>query len=160
MREQHFLCPLIPVLSIVPRTEPTLELKLSLINVSMLEWDIIEERPSPWGSPCTLVAKKNGSPRFCVDYRHTLNGHIVRKSWPLPNLDSCLDAVGGVKFISTADVLSAFWQLPAAEEHIDRTAFVTPTGMFCFKRMPFGVYNAPWLFQHMMSVTFGHLGLE
>ena len=48
----------------------------------MLEWDIIEERPSPWGSPCTLVAKKNGSPRFCVDYRHTLNRHIVRKSWP------------------------------------------------------------------------------
>ena len=105
MREQHFLCPLIPVLSIVPRTEPTLELKLSLINVSMLEWDIIEERPSPWGSPCTLVAKKNGSPRFCVEYRHTLNRHIVRKSWPPPNLDSCLDAVGGVKFISTADVL-------------------------------------------------------
>ena len=126
----------------------------------MLEWDIIEERPSPWGSPCTFVAKKNGSPRFCVDYRHTLNRHIVRKSWPLPNLDSCLDAVGGVKFISTADVLSAFWQLPVAEEHIDRTAFVTPTGKFCFKRMPFGVCNAPWLFQHMMSVTFSHLGPE
>ena len=69
----------------------------------MLEWDIIEERPSPWGSPCTLVAKKNGSPRFCVDYRHTLIRHNVRKSWPLPNLDSCLDAVGGDKFISTAD---------------------------------------------------------
>ena len=58
----------------------------------MLEWDIIEERPSPWGSPCTLVAKENGSPRFCVDYRHTLNRHIVRKSWPLPNLDSCLES--------------------------------------------------------------------
>ena len=51
----------------------------------MLEWDVIKERPSPWGSPCTLVAKKNGSPRFCVDYRHTLNRHIVRNSWPLPN---------------------------------------------------------------------------
>ena len=99
-------------------------------------------------------------PRFCVGYRHTLNRHAVRKSWPLPNLDSCLEAVGGVKFISTADVLSAVWQLPVAEEHIDRTAFVTPTGKFCFYRMPFGVCNAPWLFQHMMSVTFGHLGLE
>ena len=75
----------------------------------MLEWDIIEERPRPWGSPCTLVAKKNGSLRFCVDYRQTLNRHVVRKSWPLPNFDSCLDAVGGVKLISTADVLSAFW---------------------------------------------------
>ena len=123
----------------------------------MLEWDIIEERPSPWGSPCTLVANKNGSPRFCVGYRHTLNRHAFCKSWPLPNLDFCLDAVGGVKFISTADVLSGVWQLPVAEEHIHRTAFVTPTGKFCFKRMPFGVGNAPWLFQHMMSVTFGHL---
>ena len=100
-----------------------------------LGWGIIEERPSPWDSPCTLVAKKNGSPRFCVDYRHTLNRNIVRKSWPLPNLDSSLDSVGDVKLISTADVLSAFWQLPVAEEHIDRTAFVTPTGKLCFKRM-------------------------
>ena len=86
----------------------------------MLEWGIVEERPSPWGSPCTLVAKKNGVPRFCVYYRHTLNGHIVRKSWPFPSLGYCLDAVGGVKFISTGDVLSAFWQLPVAEEHIQR----------------------------------------
>ena len=107
-----------------------------------------------------LSQKKNGSSRFCVDYRHTLNHSIVRKCWPLPNLDSCLDAVGDVKSISTADVLSAFWQLPVAEEHIHRTAFVTPTGKFCFKRIPFGVCNAPWLFQHMMPVTFGHLGPE
>ena len=79
----------------------------------VLEWDIIEERPCPWGSQCTLVAKKNGSPRFCVDYRHTLNRHNVRKSWPLPNLDSCLDAVGGVKFISRADVLTRFGNYPS-----------------------------------------------
>ena len=55
---------------------------------------------------------------------------------------------------------SAFWQLPVAEEHIDRTAFVTPTGKFCFERMPFGVCYAPWLFQHMMSFAFGHVGPE
>ena len=52
---------------------------------------------------------------LACDYRHTLNSHIVRKTWPLPNLDSCLDAVGGVELISTADVLSGFWQLPVAE---------------------------------------------
>lgn len=124
----------------------------------MLEWGIIEKRPSPWGSPVTIVAKKNGSPRFCVDYRHTLNRHIVRKSWPLPNLETCLDAVGTAAFISVADILSAFWQLPVDEDHIERTAFVTPSGKYCFLRMPFGVCNAPWLFQHMMSLTLGHLG--
>ena len=47
-----------------------------------------------------------------------------------------------------------------AEEHIDRTAYVTPSGKFCFEHMRFGVCNAPWLFQHMMSVTLGHLGPE
>ena len=113
----------------------------------MLEWGIIEKRPSPWGSPCTIVAKSNGSPRFCVDYRHTLNRNIIRKTWPMPNLESCLDAVGDALYITVADILSAFWQIPVAEEHVDRTAFVTQNGKYCFKRMPFGVANAPWLFQ-------------
>ena len=162
MQKQHFLCPQTSVLSIVPRTVPTFELKLSLINV----FTICLNGASSKNVPARGVARVRLSQSrtvalvFYVDYRHALNRHIVRKSWPLPNLDSCLDAVGGVKFISTADVLSAFWQLPVAEEHIDRAAFVTPTGKFCFKRMPFGVCKAPWLFQRVMSVTLGHLGPE
>ena len=124
----------------------------------MREWGVIEKRPSPWASPVTIVAKKNGSPRFCIDCRHTLNRQIVRKSWPLPNLETCLDAVGTTAFISVADILSAFWQLPVHEDHVERTAFVTLTGKHCFLRMPFGVCNAPWLFQHMISLNLGHLG--
>ncbi|CAB1100355.1 unnamed protein product [Ectocarpus sp. CCAP 1310/34] len=124
----------------------------------MLEWGIIEKRPSPWGSPCTIVAKSNGSPRFCIDYRHTLNRNIIRKTCPMPNLESCLDAVGDALYITVADILSAFWQIPVAEEHVDRIAFVTHNGKYCFKRMPFGVANAPWLFQHVMSIALGHLG--
>ncbi|CAB1113485.1 unnamed protein product [Ectocarpus sp. CCAP 1310/34] len=76
----------------------------------------------------------------------------------MPNLESCLDTVGQALYITVADILSAFWQIPVAEEHVDRTAFVTPTGKYCFKRMPFGVANAPWLFQHVMSLALGHLG--
>ena len=124
----------------------------------MLEWGIIEERPSSWGSLCTMVAKSNGSPRFCVDYGHTLNRLIIRKSWPMPNLESCLDADGDVLYISVADILSAFWLLSVAEGHVDRTASVTPRGKYCFKRMPVEVANAPWLFQHVMSLALGHLG--
>ena len=101
----------------------------------LLEWDITEECPSSWGSPCTLVAKKNGSTLLRVDCRHILSRHIVRKSWPVPNPGACLDTVVGVKPISTAEVLIAFWQLFVAEEHIDQTAFITPTGKFCFQRM-------------------------
>lgn len=101
----------------------------------MLEWGIIEERLSPWGSPCTIVAKSNGSPRFCVDCRHTLNRHIIGKPWPMPNVESCLDAVGDALYITVADILGAFWQLPVAGDHVDRTAFVTQSGKYCFKRM-------------------------
>lgn len=57
----------------------------------------------------------------------------------MPNLGSCLDALGRVPLISVADILRAFWQPPVAEEHVNRTAFVTPTGKYCFERMPFGV---------------------
>ena len=56
-----------------------------------------------------LSPKKNGSPRFCVDYRHAL-----RTTWPIPNLESCLDDLGQALFISVADILSAFWRLPVA----------------------------------------------
>ena len=119
----------------------------------MWEWGIIEQRSSSWRSPCTLVAKSNGSPRFCVDYRH-----IFRKCCPMPNLESCLDAVGKTLHISVTDILSAFWQLPMPEEHVDRTASIIPSGKYRFKRMTFEVSNALWLFQHVMSFALGHFG--
>ena len=124
----------------------------------MLEWEIIEQRPSAWGSPSCIVAKKDGSPRFCVDYRNTLNKYLTRKSRPLQNMDACLDAVGGARFITVADVMSAFWQLKVAPSDIEKTAFTTPSGKYVFLRMPFGVMSAPWLYQRMMSIVFGHLG--
>ena len=119
------------------RPNPPISAVIDKCANEMLEWGIIEERPNPWGSPCTIVAKSNGSPHFCVDYRHTLNRHIIRKSWPMPNMESCLDAVGDTVFCSVANILSAFWQLLVAEGHVNRTAFVTPRGKYCFKRMPF-----------------------
>ena len=140
------------------RPNPRISFLVDKCVNDMLEWGINEERPSPWGSPCTIVAKSNGSPRFCVDYRHTPKRHIIHKSWPMPNLKSCLDAVGDALYISVADIVSAFWQLPVAEGHIDRTAFVTPRGKYYFKHIPFGVANAPWLFQRVMSSALGHLG--
>ena len=76
----------------------------------------------------------------------------------MPNLESCLDAVGDALYISVTDILSAFRQLPVAAGHVDRTAFVTPRDKYCFMRMPFGVANAPWLFQHVMSLALGHRG--
>ena len=108
---------------------------------------MIEERTSAWGSPVTIVSKADGSPWFCVDYRYTLNRHLIRKTWPIPNIETHLDAVGGAKFITVADVQSAFHQLPVADSNVESTVFVTAKGKYCLRRMPFGVCNEPWLYQ-------------
>ena len=123
----------------------------------MLNDYIIEERSSPWGSPVTIVARKDGQPRFCVDYRCTINEHLIRKSWPTANLGDNIDTVGGAKFMSVADVQSAYWQIPVHPDHVETKAFVTNSGKYCSKRMPFGVCNAPWLFTEMAHKTLGHI---
>ena len=100
------------------RTSPHVHEKIEQVT-KLLKQGIIEERTSAWGSPVTIVTKANGSPRFCVDYRNTLNRHIIRRTWPMPNIESHLDAVGGAKFITVADVQSAFHELPVADSDIE-----------------------------------------
>ena len=58
---------------------------------------IIEERSSPWGSPVTIVAREDGQPRFCVDYRSTINTQLIRKTWPMVSLEDYVDLVGGAQ---------------------------------------------------------------
>ena len=127
--------------------------------VDQMERDgIIEQRPSPWGSAVTIVAKADGTPRFCVDYRSTINKNLIRKSWPMPDIESHIDTVGGAKFITVADVQSAYHQMEVSPEEQDKTAFVTHKGKWVFKRLPFGIANAPFLFARMMSLAFAHFG--
>jgi len=127
--------------------------------VDQLEKDgIIEQRPSPWGSAVTIVAKADGTPRFCVDYRSTINKNLIRKSWPMPDIESHIDTVGGAKFITVADIQSAYHQMEVSPEEQDKTAFVTHKGKWVFKRLPFGIANAPFLFARMMSLAFSHFG--
>ena len=105
----------------------------------------------------TIVARKDGQPRFCVDYRSTLNKHLIPQTWPMANLEDIVDTVGGAQFIRVADVQSAYCQIPVDPDHIESTAFVTNSGKYCYKRMPFGVCNAPWLFTEMAHKTLGRI---
>ena len=123
----------------------------------MEEIDIIEKRPSEWGSPVCIVAKADGSPRFCVDYRATINRFLVRETWPMPDIESHIDTVGGANFITVCDVQSAYWQIPIAPKDRHKTAFVTSKGKYVFKVLPFGIANAPWIFQRVMSLAFAIL---
>ena len=119
---------------------------------------IVEQRPSQWGSPVCIVAKADGSPRFCCDYRFTINKSLIRETWPIPDIESHIDTVGGAKYITVCDVQSAYWQIPVADADVKKkTAFVTHKGKYVFKRLPFGIANAPWIFQRVMSLTISNL---
>ena len=104
------------------------------------------------GIPNCCCEKKDGSARFCVDYRK-LNSITHKDAYPLPRIDNTLDTLGGSQWFSTLDLISGYWQVEVAEQDHDKTAFTTQEGLFQFKVMPFGLCNAPATFQRLMNLV-------
>ena len=125
----------------------------------MLANDICEPSTSPWASNIVLVKKSDGSLRFCIDYRQ-LNNLTVKDSYPLPRIDTCFDALGGAKFFSTLDLRQGYWQVENDPETADKTTFITRKGAFKFKVLPFGLCNAPAVFQRLMNLVMRGLTWE
>ena len=119
---------------------------------------IVEKKPSEWGSPVCIVAKADGSPRFCVDYKTTINKFLVCEPKPMPDIESHIDTVDGANFITVCDVQSAYRQILIAMKDCHKTAFVTSKGKYVFKVLPFSIANAPWIFQRVMSLAFANFG--
>ena len=144
-------------ISQTPRRVPfALRDEISRMVQEMLGEGVIQESASPWASPVVLVRKKDGTLRFCVNYRR-LNAVTRKDTFPLPRIDDLLDQLKGKKIFSTLDAKRGYWQIKVQEESVAKTAFVTFDGLYEFRVMPFGLCNAPSTFQRLMQRTLSGL---
>lgn len=116
----------------------------------MLKKNVIHESSSPWAGPVILVRKKDGTWRFRVDYRR-LNAVTKKDVYPLPRIDDAIDCLSSASYFSSVDLRSGYWQIPMHKADKEKTAFVTPDGLFEFNVMPFGLCNAPATFERFMD---------
>ena len=112
-----------------------------------------------WCNMVVLVRKKDGTLRFCVDFRH-LNAWTKKDLYPLPHIQEALENMVGSAHFSSMDFKSGFWQIKMAPESQQYTAFMVGNLRFYeFTHIPFRLCNAPATFQHLMQNTLGELNL-
>ena len=105
---------------------------------------------SAWSSPCLLVPKSDGTPRFCTDFRK-INAVTKPDSFPLPRVEDCIDRVGAARYVTKLDLLKGYWQVPLTPQATEISAFVTPDSFMQYTVMAFGMRNAPDTFQRLMQ---------
>ena len=118
----------------------------------MLDAGVIQESSSDWAAPPVLIRKRDGSVRWCIDYR-ALNDVTIKDVYPLPLVDECLDTLAGSVWFSKLDANSAYWQIKIREKDRKKTAFITKYGLYEHVRMGFGLCNAPATYARVMGLV-------
>ncbi|CAF4874469.1 unnamed protein product [Rotaria socialis] len=115
---------------------------------------VIEESTSPWSSPIVLVRKKDGSVRFCIDFRK-LNNITTKDAFPMPRIDDIFDHLSQAEYYTTIDFKSGYFQVGLDPKDRPKTAFSTRDQHYQFTVLPQGVTNGPPAFQRIVSQILG-----
>lgn len=126
------------------RTEVSRQLQI------MQKTGVIQSSFSPWARPVVMVRKRDGTHRFCVDYRE-VNSLTKPDTFPLPRIDDLLDQLSSARYFSTLGLPSGYWQIRVHSDSVEKTAFITPQGLFEFRVMLFGLMKTPRVFQRLME---------
>jgi hypothetical protein len=109
-----------------------------------------------WGFPAKVVPKSDGGNRLVTDFRR-LNDVTKPIQFNPVNMHEALQSLGQAKYFSTIDLASGYWQIPIAPESRKYTAITCRAGVFAYNVMPFGLKNAPAIFQNLMTQVLGPL---
>ena len=105
-----------------------------------------------WLSNIVVVKKKNGKWRVYIDFTD-LNKACPKDLFPLPKIDQLVDATSGHQRMSFLDAFQGYHQIAMNPTDQEKTTFITPRGIFCYKVMPFGLKNAGATYQRMVKRT-------
>lgn len=111
----------------------------------MLLLGVIEPSHSAWRSPVVLVPKPDDTVRFCVDNQE-VNKLVDFNAYPMPQANILIGQLGQAQFLSALNLTKGYWQVHIRPQDCGKTAFATPTDLFQFKRIPFGLPGATTTF--------------
>ena len=126
----------------------------------LLSSEVIQESNSPYSSNMVLVRKKDNSLRLCVDYRQ-LNAMTKKDAYSIPHIDTLIDSLRGATYFASLDLFSGYHQVEMDKASMEKTAFTAgPLGFFEYKRLAFGLCNAPSTFQRLMEGVLAGLNMK
>ena len=117
----------------------------------ILDAGVIQESVSDMASSPVLIRKRDGSVRWCIDYR-ALNEVTVKDTFLLPIIEDCLDTFAGNVWFSKLHANSAYWQVLVNPEERKNTAFLNKYGLYEHVRMGFGMTNSPATFSRVINL--------